>query len=82
MLISPSAELILLKSLFQGDRQVFWQLWLPYEDCLQKNCLIWMNGNVENAEDAFSQITLKAWDQLFTAVLDQSYHRNKSPNQV
>jgi len=65
MLISPSAELILLKSLFQGDRQVFWQLWLPYEDCLQKNCLIWMNGNVENAEDAFSQITLKAWDQLF-----------------
>jgi RNA polymerase sigma factor (sigma-70 family) len=24
-----------------------------------------MNGNVEDAEDAFSQITLKAWDQLF-----------------
>jgi RNA polymerase sigma-70 factor (ECF subfamily) len=24
-----------------------------------------MNGNVEEAEDAFSQITLKAWDQLF-----------------
>lgn len=65
MPISPSAELIPLQSLSQGDRQVFWQLWLPYEDCLQKNCLIWMNGNVEDAEDAFSQITLKAWDQLF-----------------
>ncbi len=24
-----------------------------------------MNGNVENAEDAFSQVTLKAWEQLF-----------------
>jgi hypothetical protein len=24
-----------------------------------------MNGNVEDAEDAFFQITLKAWDQLF-----------------
>jgi len=65
MPISSSAELLLLKSLSQGDRQVFWQLWRPYEDCLQKNCLIWMNGNVEDAEDAFSQITLKAWDQLF-----------------
>ncbi len=38
--------------------------WL-YEDCLQKKCLIWMNGNVEDGEDAFSQITLKAWEQLF-----------------
>lgn len=65
MPISSSAELLLLKSLSQGDRQVFWQLWLPYEDYLQKNCLIWMNGNVEDAEDAFSQITIKAWDQLF-----------------
>ena len=63
--ISSSAELLLVKSLSQGDRQVFWQLWLPYEDCLQKNCLIWMNGNMEDAEDAFSQATLKAWDQLF-----------------
>ena len=24
-----------------------------------------MNGNVEDAEDAFSQVMLKAWDQLF-----------------
>jgi len=65
MPISPSAELLLLKRLFQGDRQVFWQLWLPHQDCLQKNCLIWMNGNIEDAEDAFSQATLKAWEQLF-----------------
>ncbi len=65
MPISTSAELLLLKKLSQGDRQVFWQLWSPYEDCLQKKCLIWMNGNVEDAEDAFSQITLKAWEQLF-----------------
>ena len=63
--ISSSAELLLVKSLSQGARQVFWQLWLPYEDCLQKKCLTWMNGNIEDDEDAFSQITLKAWDQLF-----------------
>lgn len=24
-----------------------------------------MKGNVENAEDAFSQVMLKAWEQLF-----------------
>lgn len=65
MPLSLFAEQILLKSLADGDRQVFWQLWLPYEDCLQKKCLIWMNGNIEDAEDAFSQATLKVWDQLF-----------------
>lgn len=65
MQLSRSEEPLLLKRLCQGDRPVFWQLWLPYEDCLQKKCLIWMNGNIEDAEDAFSQITLKAWEQLF-----------------
>ena len=65
MHLSRSEEQLFLKRLCQGDRAVFWQLWLPYQDCLQKKCLIWMNGNVEDAEDAFSQITLKAWEQLF-----------------
>ncbi|MEB3191493.1 MAG: hypothetical protein VKL42_14220 [Snowella sp.] len=49
MQLSRSEERLLLKRLCQGDRSVFWQLWLPYQDCLQKKCLIWMNGNVEDA---------------------------------
>jgi RNA polymerase sigma-70 factor (ECF subfamily) len=65
MQLSRSEEPLLLKRLCQGDRPVFWQLWQPYQDCLQQKCLLWMNGNVENAEDAFSQVTLKAWEQLF-----------------
>ena len=71
MLLQPlnarklSNEQLLLKSLSQGERAAFWQLWLPYQDCLYKCCLIWMDGKVADAQDALSQATLKAWDQLF-----------------
>ncbi|NJM70560.1 MAG: hypothetical protein HC772_16650 [Leptolyngbyaceae cyanobacterium CRU_2_3] len=62
---SPSAEQLLLKSLSQGERTAFWQLWMPYQDYFYHCCLTWMDGNITDAQDALSEATLKAWDQLF-----------------
>ncbi len=65
MQTSPPDKQLLLKSLSQGDRTAFWQLWIPYQDYLYHCCLTWMDGNVTDAQDSLSQATLKAWDQLF-----------------
>jgi len=65
MQTSPPDKELLLKSLSQGDRTAFWQLWVPYQDYLYHCCLTWMDGNVTDAQDSLSQATLKAWDQLF-----------------
>jgi RNA polymerase sigma factor (sigma-70 family) len=62
---SPSAEHFLLKSLSQGERTAFWQLWILHQNYLYHCCLTWMHGNVTDAQDALSEATLKAWDQLF-----------------
>lgn len=61
----PSDTQTVLKSLSQGDRAAFWQLWMPYQDYLYHRCLTWMSGNITDAQDAMSQATLKAWEQLF-----------------
>lgn len=68
MQLSPSDEQLLLKSLFEGERTVFWQLWMPHQDYLYDRCLTWMDGNVTDAQDALSQATLKAWEKLFLHV--------------
>ncbi len=62
---SSLAEHFLLKSLSQGERTAFWQLWMPHQNYLYHCCFNWMDGNVTDAQDALSEATLKAWDQLF-----------------
>lgn len=57
-------EQLLLKRLSQGDCTAFWELWQQHQDYLYQRCLTSMGGNYSNAEEAFSQATLKAWDKL------------------
>lgn len=57
-------EQVLLKRLSQGDCSAFWELWQQHQDYLYHRCLRSMGGNYINAEEAFSQATLKAWDKL------------------
>lgn len=57
-------EQLRLKRLSQGDRRAFWQLWQQHQDYLYHRCLSWMGGNYTEAEEAFSQAMLKAWDKL------------------
>ncbi|MEH2278638.1 MAG: sigma-70 family RNA polymerase sigma factor [Nostoc sp.] len=55
-------EQIRLKCLSQS-RTDFWYLWQQYEDYFYSRCLQWMSGNPTDAEDALSQVMLKAWNQ-------------------
>jgi RNA polymerase sigma factor (sigma-70 family) len=64
MQISTSNNQLQLKKLSQGDCTAFWQLWMPHQDYLYHCCLTWMDGNVIDAQDAFSYTILKAWDKL------------------
>ena len=57
-------EQLLLKRLSQGHCSAFWQLWQQHQEYLYHRCLTWMGGDYINAEDAFSQATIKAWDKL------------------
>ena len=59
-----SEEQILLNKLAQGDRAAFWQLWASYHDYLYYRCRAWMGGNHEDAKEAMSLASLKAWDKL------------------
>ncbi len=61
---TKSEEQLLLRSISQGDRTAFWQLWLRYQDYLYHRCRTWMGGNYADAEEAFSQAMLKAWHKL------------------
>ena len=61
---TESKEQFLLKSIAQGNRHAFWQLWLLYQDYLYRRCQMWMGGNHTDAEEALSQARLKAWEKL------------------
>jgi RNA polymerase sigma factor (sigma-70 family) len=65
MQISLYNEQLLLKSLSQGERTVFWQLLMPYQNYLYHCCLTWTDGNIIDSQDVLSEVTLKAWDKLF-----------------
>lgn len=45
------------------DPNVFFQWWPSYQHNLYHGCLAWM-GNQQDAEDALSEIVLKAWKRL------------------
>ena len=54
----------LLEKLSTGDRTAFWPLWQQYQDYLYHRCYSWMGGNRSQAQDALSEIMLKAWEKL------------------
>ncbi|EGJ35553.1 MULTISPECIES: RNA polymerase sigma factor [Moorena] len=54
----------LLEKLSDGDSSVFWPLWENYKDYLYHRCLSWMGGNTTEAQDALSEIMVKAWEKL------------------
>ncbi|NEO80986.1 MAG: sigma-70 family RNA polymerase sigma factor [Moorea sp. SIO4G3] len=54
----------LLEKLSDGDSSAFWPLWEHYKDYLYNRCLSWMGGNRSQAQDALSEIMLKAWEKL------------------
>lgn len=55
---------ISLRKLSTGDSTAFWELWLPHQSYLYHCCLKWMDNNETDAQDALSQVMLKAWDKL------------------
>ncbi|NEQ84333.1 MAG: sigma-70 family RNA polymerase sigma factor [Moorea sp. SIO2I5] len=54
----------LLEKLSDGDSSAFWPLWEHYKDYLYHRCLSWMGGNRSQAQDALSEIMVKAWEKL------------------
>ena len=58
-------EQVLLVARVKGDENAFWQLWQMHSSCLFQVCLQEMNGNREDAEDAFSQAMMKALNKLY-----------------
>jgi len=64
MEIKADGEDWALKHLTQGDSNAFWSLWMRYQDDLYTYCLQWMGGNREDAEDALSRASIKAWNAL------------------
>jgi len=58
----PDAEL--LASICDGKTEVFWRLWNRHQTGLRRLCLRKMDGNVADAEDALSQVMIKALDRL------------------
>lgn len=54
----------LLTSIYQGNHNAFWELWLLHQDYLYHRCLSWMDGNHTEAKNALSQASIKAWEKL------------------
>ncbi|NEO90869.1 MAG: sigma-70 family RNA polymerase sigma factor [Moorea sp. SIO3G5] len=53
-----------VEKLSTGDRSAFWPLWEQYQDYIYHRCCSWMGGNRSQAQDALSEIMLKAWEKL------------------
>ena len=61
-------EQSLLHRLGQGDSRAFWDIWQQYQnDFFSRYSLRWMGNNREDAEDALSEASLKAWQRLQAA---------------
>ncbi len=57
----------LLATLAAGQTEAFWNLWGRHQKPLRQLCLREMNGHATDAEDALSQVMLKARDRLLAA---------------
>ncbi|NEP20399.1 MAG: RNA polymerase sigma factor, partial [Leptolyngbya sp. SIO4C1] len=64
MKLPTAEEQSLLRHLAQGNRIVFWQLWMRHQDYLYSRCISWMGGNITDAQEALSRAMLKAWHKL------------------
>jgi len=53
-----------LADLAIGKTDAFWRLWGRHQKSLRQLCLRLMDGHTSNAEDALSQVMLKALDRL------------------
>ncbi len=58
----PDADL--LASFRGGEAEAFWRLWNRHQERLHQVCLMEMDGHVADAEDALSQVMLKAMDRI------------------
>jgi RNA polymerase sigma factor (sigma-70 family) len=58
----PDTEL--LAALAAGQSEAFWSVWNHFQKGLRQLCLREMNGHAPDAEDALSQVMLKALDRL------------------
>lgn len=62
---TTSQERLLLHRMASGEAEAFWSLWEPYRHTvLARCCLRWMGGSPEDAEDALSSASLKAYQSL------------------
>ena len=57
-------EQFLSKPMFNGNNTAFTQLWDKHHCYLRKCCLISMNGNEPDADEALSQVAVKVWEKL------------------
>lgn len=57
-------EQFLSKPLDKGNTTAFSQLWNKHHGYLYKCCLISMNGNKTDADEALSQVAVKVWEKL------------------
>lgn len=62
--VEDAEEQTLLQRFIEGDRLAFWAIWARYQKELFSHSLRWMDGNREEAEDALSAASLKAWQHL------------------
>lgn len=54
----------LLKRLSKGDNSAFWTLWQRHQHYLKNRCLMWMNRNPIDADEALSLAMVKAWEKM------------------
>ena len=57
-------DAMLLTTLGAGHSEAFWGLWERHNKSLRQLCLRLMDGHASDAEDALSQVMLKALDRL------------------
>jgi RNA polymerase sigma factor (sigma-70 family) len=61
---SELADSLLLTTIGAGNPEAFWLLWSRHQKSLLRLCLRLMDGHASDAEDALSQVMLKALDRL------------------
>jgi RNA polymerase sigma-70 factor (ECF subfamily) len=63
-LLLLETEKLLLENFSQGSLTAFWQFWQLHQEYLYYRCKNWIGGNSTEAEEALSQVMLKAWEKF------------------
>jgi RNA polymerase sigma-70 factor (ECF subfamily) len=61
---SEPPDAMLLTAVGDGSAEAFWRLWSRHQKSLRQLCLRLMDGHASDAEDALSQVMLKALGRL------------------